>query len=83
MSTSVKQKSVPYVHGFKIPTKLDIEKALRKFDDQSLNQGWASQAFSRVESSPSHFKMGPSRVESSHQCFRVESSYFNHLFLFS
>ncbi len=37
-------------------------------------QGWASQAFSRVESSPSHFKMGPSRVE---------SSYFNHLFLFS
>ena len=37
MSKSIKQKSISYIHGFKVPTKLDIEKALGKFDDHSLN----------------------------------------------
>jgi hypothetical protein len=41
------------------------------------NRAGRVKPFSRVESS--HFKMGPSRVESS----RVKSSYFDHLFLFS
>jgi hypothetical protein len=46
-----------------------------------LTQGWASQAISRVESSPSQFKKSSSQVESSHECFRVESSRVKIFFL--
>jgi len=37
MSKSIRQKSLSYARGFKVPTKLDIANALGKFDDNSLN----------------------------------------------
>jgi hypothetical protein len=49
--------------------------------ERYMSQGWASQAISRVESSPSHFVKASSRVESSHQDFRVESSRVIRIFL--
>jgi hypothetical protein len=37
MSISLGEKSLSYVHGFKVPRKLDIEKSLGKFDDNTRN----------------------------------------------
>jgi hypothetical protein len=52
MSISVRQKSLSHAHGFKVPRKLDIENALGKFDDNSLNYVFNEDFYQTFDSLP-------------------------------
>jgi hypothetical protein len=52
MSISPEQKSPSYVHGFKVPRKSDIEKALGKLDDNSINSVFTEEFFETFDSVP-------------------------------
>lgn len=45
MSNSSNTELASYAHGFKVPSKLEIRKALGKFDDQTMNSAFTEEFF--------------------------------------
>jgi hypothetical protein len=52
MSISTEQESLPYARGFKVPKKLDIEKALGKFDDNNINPVFTEKFYETFDNLP-------------------------------